>query len=224
MTGKEKIWLEEMLQKGFDAVVLANGTFPEHSIPLGILKNAEFLVCCDAAAQTLLERTAMMPHAIVGDGDSLPQQYKERLAEIFHQYDEQDFNDMTKATRFLIECGKVSPKKRSIAYLGATGKREDHTLGNISLMGYYKKEYAIDPVMFTDHGVFSSHYGNAVLPTFKGQQVSIFNLSSTEMNSKGLKWQIAPFSELWMGTLNEALEDTVEIRANGRYIVFQTYP
>jgi len=35
------------------AVILANGNFPVHEIPLGYLKSAEHLICCDGSAEKL---------------------------------------------------------------------------------------------------------------------------------------------------------------------------
>ena len=83
----------------------------------------------------------MTPHAIIGDGDSLPQAFKEQYKDILHVVEEQEDNDLTKAT---LHCGSLGFKR--ILYVGATGKREDHTLGNISLMMRYFKEFDLEPV------------------------------------------------------------------------------
>ncbi|MCR5642044.1 MAG: thiamine diphosphokinase, partial [Prevotella sp.] len=107
----------------FDAVILADGEFPTADIPLQILREAKFLCCCDGAAAKAITQ-GFMPDAIVGDGDSLTPEFKTRYAAIIHLEKEQDDNDLTKATRFCLEKGF-----RSIAYLGTTGKREDHTIG-----------------------------------------------------------------------------------------------
>ncbi|MBQ3926716.1 MAG: thiamine diphosphokinase, partial [Bacteroidaceae bacterium] len=55
----------------FDAVIVAAGDFPQHPLPLSILHDAPHIICCDGAAQTLISK-GIIPHAIVGDGDSLP--------------------------------------------------------------------------------------------------------------------------------------------------------
>ena len=34
----------------FDAVVLADGDFPTHEVPLSLLRKAPFVVCCDGAS------------------------------------------------------------------------------------------------------------------------------------------------------------------------------
>ena len=130
----------------FDAVILGNGDFPSHAVPLGILRNAPHIVCCDGAGISLIER-GIVPDAIIGDGDSLPQKFKEEYGHIIHIVNEQEHNDQTKATLFCRNRGY-----RRIAYIGATGRREDHTIGNISLLMDYMTDYGMEPVMVTDHG------------------------------------------------------------------------
>ncbi len=51
-------------------VLLANGDFPRHPVPLTILRRAGSLICCDGAAANL--PAGIEPDAVVGDGDSLP--------------------------------------------------------------------------------------------------------------------------------------------------------
>ncbi len=53
-----------------EAVILANGEYPSHPLPLQMLKNAEFVVCCDGAANEYILR-GHTPDVIIGDGDSL---------------------------------------------------------------------------------------------------------------------------------------------------------
>ena len=188
----------------FDAVVVANGQFPIHQVPLSILSRAPHIVACDGAV-------IHVPHAeaIVGDGDSVPAEYCERLIRI----DEQEDNDLTKATRYCLLQGW-----HNIAYVGATGLREDHTLGNISLLMRYFRDFGVRGVMFTDHGFFTPFHGS-----FAGQQVSIFNFGCTRIQSVGLKWNSYAYEQWWQGTLNEALADNFTLEADGYYMVYQTY-
>ena len=59
--------------------------------------------------------------------------------QILHRISDQETNDQTKAVNFLLAQGK-----RRIAIIGATGNREDHTLGNISLLSDYLRAGAED--------------------------------------------------------------------------------
>lgn len=201
----------------FDAVVLCNGDFPSHPTPLGVLRSAAFLCCCDGAAATCLEH-GFTPDAIVGDGDSLPPELRRQHEPIVHIVEEQEYNDLIKATRFCMARGA-----RRIAYLGATGLREDHTMGNISLMAYCLDELRLEPVMLTDYGVFTPASGTHTFSSFARQQVSIFNVGCCRLESDGLRWQSYPYSQLWQGTLNEATASEFTLRGDGSYIVFQTY-
>lgn len=193
----------------FDAVIVANGQFPAHQVPLGVLDQASHIIACDGAI-------SHVPHAeaVVGDGDSVPAEYHDRLIRI----DEQEDNDLTKATRFCL-----SKDMRRIVYLGTTGLREDHTLGNISLMARYVQDFGIEPLLATDHGWFVVARGETVFDSFPGQQVSIFNLGCSTLDSEGLRWQAYPYRQLWQGTLNEAVNDTFTLRGDGKYMVFRTY-
>ena len=201
----------------FDAVILADGEFPTADIPLQILREAKFLCCCDGAAAKAIAQ-GFMPDAIVGDGDSLTPEFKTRYAAIIHMESEQDDNDLTKATRFCIAKGF-----RHIAYLAATGKREDHTIGNIFLLPRYVQQFGITPEIYTDHGWFSVINGTTELPSFPGQQVSIFNITGKKVEGEGFTWPPYTYKELWQGTLNEAKSDRILLKTDGIMIVFRTY-
>ena len=83
----------------FSAVILAAGDFPNHVLPLRILRTAKNLIVCDGALEELLDYE-IAPTAVVGDGDSLSEELKQRYAHIYHPISEQEFNDLTKATLF----------------------------------------------------------------------------------------------------------------------------
>lgn len=204
-------------QPHFDAVILADGEFPTADIPLQILREAKFLCCCDGVAAKAIAQ-GFMPDAIVGDGDSLTPEFKTRHAAIIHLESEQEDNDLTKATRFCIAKGF-----RHIAYLAATGKREDHTIGNIFLLPRYVLQFGITPEIYTDHGWFSVINGTTELPSFPGQQVSIFNITGKKVEGEGFTWPPYTYNELWQGTLNEAKSDRILLKTDGIMIVFRTY-
>ena len=200
----------------FKSVILAAGNYPTHSLPLHILANAETIVCCDSAAEKYIS-ASVIPDAIVGDGDSIPAALKEQYADICHFEKEQETNDLSKAVRYLMAQGK-----RHFAIIGATGKREDHTLGNISLLMEYMRQGA-KVHMFTDYGFFIPCNGKSLFTVSVGQQVSIFNFGAKEFKSQGLKYPIYDFTNWWQGTLNEAVSEQVNIEAKGDYLVYLTY-
>ena len=129
-----------------NTVILANGTFPTASQPLALLDNAARIVCCDGAAIALME-SGRMPTAVIGDLDSISAELRQKLAPMTVHVTEQETNDLNKAFRYCLSQGWTD-----IVILGATGKREDHTLGNISLLvDFAQKVPSIK--MVTDDGL-----------------------------------------------------------------------
>ncbi len=198
------------------AVILANGEFPSSPIPLKLLGEATNIVCCDGGANEYIKR-GFTPTAIVGDGDSLHNEYRSRFRKIIHTISEQETNDQTKAVNFLAKQGV-----RTIAIVGATGKREDHTIGNISLLIEYMR-IGINVRSYTDHGVIIPCRNNCTFQCYKGQQVSIFNISAKGFKSKGLMYPIYDFTNWWQGTLNQTEDEIFTIEAEGDYIVMMSY-
>ena len=202
--------------KKWNNVIIAAGDYPVHETPLRILSEAKTVVCCDSAAERYLSEGGT-PTAIVGDGDSLSNELKEKYAHLWHQVTEQETNDLSKAVHYLMRQGI-----KHIAIVGATGKREDHTLGNISLLIEYMRQGA-EVQMFTDFGVFIPCRGESTFSVSVGQQISIFNFGATDIKSKGLKYPIYDFTNWWQGTLNEATATEVTIAANGDYLIYIAY-
>lgn len=214
-------------------VVLANGVFPTHPIPLRLLGEANLIVCCDAAilglanylrnnttfANQLRQGDGTMPIqiAVVGDGDSLhPSSELEQLFVdhgsplIFFSSRDQETNDLTKAIRFATGRGA-----RNVDILGATGLREDHTLGNISLLADYSELITVR--MFTNYGWFTPIQFSSQFASFPNQQVSIFNLTPEfTLTSRGLQYPIIDraFPRWWEGTLNACLGNEFTIIIN----------
>lgn len=203
--------------KEIDAVILANGDYPSTPIPLQVLAKAPFVVCCDGAANEHIAR-GFTPDVIIGDGDSLSEENKLRYAHIVERVSCQETNDQTKAVRYLLE-----QDKRSIAIVGATGKREDHTLGNISLLVEYMRMGA-DVRCYTDHGVFIPCKDTYSFDCQPEQSVSIFNISARGMRSEGLQYPIYDFTALWQGTLNKCTSNRFTIEAVGEYLVYLVSP
>ena len=205
-----------MKDKIFDAVIVAGGESPTATVPLDVLHNAPYVVCCDGAADRYIA-TGHTPDAIVGDGDSISAENREKYAHLLHIIAEQETNDQTKAVRFLMEQGK-----QRIAIVGATGLREDHTIGNISLLVEYART-GCDVCSFTDYGVFIPCNGTTIHKCHKGQQVSIFSITAKGLSAEGLRYPIYDFNNWWQGTLNECTGDEFTINATGWYLLFINY-
>jgi thiamine pyrophosphokinase len=200
-------------------VIIADGAFPSHEIPLGYLREAERIVCCDGSAERLVE-AGMIPDAIAGDMDSLPPRLKRRFSDRIHIDTGQETNDLTKAVQWCCSTGY-----NDIVILGATGKREDHSVGNISLLAEYSAFVRIK--MVTDTGIFLPFHESCRLNTFSGQQISVFSIDpATEITSSGLRYPLKrrKLKNWWEGTLNEATGNIVELEfSGGPVLVFQVF-
>lgn len=194
-------------------VIVGNGEFPTTPLTLKILKEATTVILCDGAANSYI-KTGRNFDVIIGDGDSVSDEVKQNYASKIIIDSDQETNDQTKAINLLYSKGITE-----ISIIGATGKREDHSLGNISLLIDYMQQ-GINAKIFTDYGVFIPMTGNAKVLVNPKQKVSIFNYNCTEMSAIGLKYPIRAFNALWQGTLNEALNNEIIISTNGQYLLY----
>jgi thiamine pyrophosphokinase len=207
-------------QQPKSVVIIANGKFPEHEIPLKALTDADIVVCCDGAT-IKVDGFGITPTAIVGDLDSLGTELKIKYQDRLFPNPDQETNDLTKAVQWCLDR-----KYTDVNILGATGLRDDHTLGNISLITRYAK-MGVNVRMVTDSGYFIPLMNSCKVESFKGQQVSIFSQNNkTLITTNNLKYPIndKPLDELWMGTLNESLGDWFRLDFHpGPLIIFASY-
>jgi len=208
-------------------VILANGEFPSSDRTLGFLKRADRIVCCDGAAERLLQE-GIVPDLIAGDMDSLSAELQQRYADIVRRDADQETNDLTKAFKaaldFLPDC---------IHILGATGRREDHTMANVSLLADYAERLegsgcSID--MISESGLFLAFCTKEIrfhCPV--GVEVSIFAFdNSLRMSCEGLLYNTdkVAFDTLWKATLNCSTAESVSLHLNhpAKVIVFISNP
>jgi len=200
-------------------IILADGIFPSHEVPLHMLSEAELIVCCDGAVGKLVNH-GFSPDIIVGDLDSLTTEMKRKYENILYFDPDQETNDLTKAVKWCVSNGK-----KDLVILGATGLREDHTLGNISLLAEYSVTARVK--MVTDHGILEAVKMTSAFDSFAGQQVSIFSInSSTAVSSDGLRYPLNSLvlDNWWKGTLNEATGERFTLRfTGGPLIVFRKF-
>ncbi len=160
------------------------------------------VICCDSAAEALVA-SGREPSLIVGDMDSLSAGLRERFADRLRRFDGQDDNDLTKAFHAAMEF-----QPAAIHILGATGRREDHTLGNISLLLEYKREAPACGIdMVSDYGRFVPAGGQRKFESIPGQEISIFAFdNSLRLSAAGLQSPLegVVFDSLWKASLNVA--------------------
>ncbi len=199
------------------ALIIANGRYPEHPLPLSLISKAAFVVCTDGAANDFIARGGL-PDAIVGDCDSISPENRKRFAAIIHPNSDQETNDLTKSVHYCVARGR-----EEIVIVGGTGKREDHTLGNISLLAEYRQIARV--VMVTNWGLFTPIAENTTFHSFQGEQVSLFAIDRVALTTHGLKYPLQQrvLTNWWEGSLNESLGDRFTIETGGRIIVFQAF-
>ncbi|MBR6001601.1 MAG: thiamine diphosphokinase [Bacteroidales bacterium] len=203
-------------------VIISAGDFPTKEYPLYLLRTADRIVCCDGAFRTFLRRSEAvfgflrLPDAVVGDMDSLPSSLAEKYRGIIVKIDEQEHNDQTKAVRYVLEHFKDID---SIHILGATGKREVHTLGNLSLLMEYTRAFGVDGLtssptvdIVSDRCTAIAVTDSCTLEVGQGRPISVITTdNSLQIRSEGLEWPTdeVVFDNLWKATLNRASSDTV---------------
>ena len=196
-------------------VILGNGAFPTEPYPVYLLDSAEGVVCCDGALEKWLEHNASAaPLAVIGDMDSLSAELQERFSSVLVKVDEQDDNDQTKALRWVLEN---HPEVTEIVFLGATGLREDHTIGNLGLLMDYPRQFDLGErrlSMVSDFGTAFVITDTCDLHLGEGRRISLFSAdNSLRITSEGLQWPLddVVFDAWWKATLNRTVSPIVSL-------------
>lgn len=212
-----------------NVVIICDGQFPKTEYPRYLIRTADFIICCDGALKKFMRNSRSifgkdrLPDVVIGDMDSLTDSMKKKYSDIIIQIDEQEHNDQTKAFRWVMENLKdVS----TIRILGATGEREDHTIGNISLLMEYARTYDLQSMdinveMVSDHGTMFAATDSFEMDCGEGRKVSIFSPdNSLRICSEGLVWPTddVVFDNWWKATLNKAGQDNVKLKFSHRSI------
>ena len=194
-------------------VIVANGEFPKKGgAAWKLLAGATRVVACDGAANAYHRRFRKWPTVVIGDLDSF---FHPRLFPVpssLIPVPDQDTNDLEKAMAYCAKKGWRDP-----VIVGATGKREDHSIGNV----FRALDFGCEIV--TDLGRFVPVRGKASFKVAKGTAVSVFAPDpKTRMASKGLEWPLdsVRFKNLYCATLNRATGSRVMLTATRPVSVF----
>lgn len=203
-------------------VILCDGQFPKTEYPRYLIRTADFVICCDGALQKFLRNSPAIfgqqrrPDLVIGDLDTLPASLRRKHSDIIVHETEQEHNDQTKAFRWAMENLQGISQ---IYILGATGQREDHTIGNISLLMEYARMYDLEAMdilveMVSDHSTIFAVTDTFEMDCGEGRKVSIFSPdNSLRIKSEGLEWPLDEviFDNWWKATLNRATQDKVRL-------------
>lgn len=208
------------------AVVVCNGEFPKKEYPRYLIQSADLVVCCDSARNVArLEALGRTPDLLIGDMDSTPAKVRERLAERIVHIEEQDDNDLAKAFTLLRER---YPEVAEIHIIGAGGKNEAHTVGNLGwLMEWERRSLAETSLGLAARGInvdmvsdwstaFAVSPGEEPIELYvgEGRKVSFFATDpELKVSSQGLQWPLdgVDLTRWWGATLNRAVTPAITL-------------
>jgi len=200
-------------------VILAKGDFPQHPLPLRILNEVDTIICCDGAVNNLVDY-GLTPAHIIGDMDSITNELKIKYEDKLIHLPDQKENDLRKAVRWAENNGA-----KETIILGATGKRDDHTLANIFTLLEFISQ--MEMTIITDFGKFSIVKNENTFDSFSGEQISIFSKdNSIKITSKYLKYCINnnTLNTLYNGSLNESNNEYFSVKiSHGQILVYQLH-
>ena len=206
-------------------VIIGNGEFPKKDYPRYIIGSADIIICCDGAIAAFMRHTKEIcgyerePDLIIGDMDSISSTLANKFKNIALKISEQETNDQSKAVKYALE--NISDIT-DIHIVAATGKREDHTIGNLSLLMEYARQYDLEGRnikmdLITDNGIWFALTDTTELHVGEGRRISIFSPdNSLKLHSDGLTWPLdnVVFDNWWKATLNKANADVIKLTFN----------
>ena len=111
-------------------------------------------------------------------------------------------------------CREDEKARKKIA---ASGKREDHTIGNLSLLMEYTRCFDLGDKrvdMVSDWGTIFAITDSCTLDVGEGRRFSLISPDNTlRVKSEGLQWKTddVVFDNWWKATLNRATRDRVSL-------------
>lgn len=191
----------------FKSVILCDGEPPDSGLILSELRDSNLFIAADGGAYRAAEMD-LQPDIITGDLDSYIVTGNEK-ATIIHNPD-QETNDLEKALNVALENNSTHT-----VVFGATGKRIDHTLKNISVLLQFNSRF--ESILFRDQSSTLTIIESPFCAEFPlHSSISLFPLSGevTGLTTRGLRYPLKNESlknGVRDGTSNESIEKIVEI-------------
>lgn len=190
------------------AVILCDGDIPQKTRIERELSDAELLIAADDGANRAKE-LGFQPDVIIGDLDSYMVTGNEKALVI--KDEDQETNDLEKALSYALK-----KSASSVIVFGATGKRLDHTLKNLSVLLQFDSRFS-SLVFIDDYAVLRVIHSPFKDSFEVGTVISLFPLSGKVegITTSGLKYPLrdeALENGIRDGSSNEAVEETVEIK------------
>ena len=201
-------------------LILCNGRPPEPTIFRRYLEASDYFIAADGGAN-VARKLGHLPQVVIGDLDSFESSGDDPFELI--EDPGQETNDLEKALAFAKKEGMTE-----MVILGATGKRLDHTLKNLSVLKQFDSRF--DRLFFADNfgrtSLLPSTY-RAEIPV--GTTLSLFPLSGRVegITTAGLKYPLEDEhleNGIRDGSSNVVVESPVEIRhRSGDLLLFTVH-
>lgn len=198
--------MKDVIVSSVDPIGLAGGG-PADSAALELArKHVGGWVAADGGADLLLG-AGLVPHAVIGDMDSLSDAARAAFADVMYPIAEQDSTDFDKALR--------NSEAPAIVAVGFMGGRIDHQLAALNTLVRRADRH----VVLLGQGSAVMHMSGPVeLDLPEGTPVSLFPLRKVRVDSHGLRWptegiEFAPDGRV--GTSNESLGGAIRLAPSG---------
>ena len=173
------------------------------------------LVCATDGAYNFLDEHDIVPDLVCGDLDS--SQEIPKNIEVIHTPN-QNFTDFDKMLQILFDKGF-----KTIDVFGASGKEQDHFLGNLHTALQWKEKLKL--TFFDNHGKYFLAQKTTTIIDVLDKTISLIPFpKTTNIVTKGLKYSLnnetLDFGKR-IGTRNKAIENNVSITfKSGNLLIF----
>ncbi len=203
------------------ALIIANGEPPQKKRLALLVKQAGTVICADGGANTAL-KMGIIPDAIVGDLDSIHTEALVKFRRVaIHEDRNDETTDLEKAITWAIQS-----KYDHITVVGASGKRLDHTVGNLGVLPKFYPDAII--TLVDDRGELCYVGREYSFEAEKGDVVSLIPLNRCEgVFTTGLRYPLeGEILELGVreGTGNVVVASPVSIKVKkGHLLLFKLF-
>lgn len=173
------------------------------------------LICATDGAYHFLEANKITPHFICGDFDSLEKTPKN--IEVIHTPN-QDFTDFDKALQIIFDKGY-----RTIDVFGASGKEQDHFLGNLHTAIQWKEKLKL--TFFDTYSRYFLADKSTEITNCKDSVVSLIPFHEAKsIFTEGLQYPLKNENLTFgnrIGTRNKAIKNDIKITfKSGELFIF----
>lgn len=206
-------------------LIVANGELPSPQKLKRAVKDADYIIAADGAAR-IFAGLDLLPDVLIGDFDSADSADVDAMerkgVRIVKLPREKDATD----TMAAIDLAKEKGATQGLL-LGATGKRVDHLLANLTLLPYAKR-MGMDLCIEDETCHISLKEGEARIKGKAGQTVSFFpmNGEARVYCPEGLKYPLSPLvinqeNPVWVSNIMTQPEISLSIQ--GKILVMMIF-